>query len=152
MKTRTWLILLAAVPVVLAAALIGAWVMDRNSHEGEVARNVVLDGEAVGGFDDAEVEATVASLSQRYDGQPAELQSDADAVVASNGDLGFSVDQEATVAAVMAAGRSDSLPASSSPGLGPSSSPTRSSRLTTSIPKLPGRRSPSTPPPSTPIQ
>ncbi len=110
MKTRTWLILLAAIPVVLAAALIGAWVMDRNSHEGEVARNVVLDGEAVGGFDDAEVEATVASLSQRYDGQPAELQSDADAVVASNGDLGFSVDQEATIAAVMAAGRSESLP------------------------------------------
>ena len=110
MKTRTWLILLAAIPVVLAAALIGAWVMDRDSHQGEVARNVVLDGEAVGGLDDAEVGARVASLSQRYDGQPAELRSDAKAAVASNGDLGFSVNQEATLAAVMAAGRSDSLP------------------------------------------
>lgn len=110
MKTRTWLILLAAVPVVLAAALVGAWLIDRDAHQGEVARNVVLDGEALGGFDDAETEAAVTALSQRYDGQPAVLQSGADSVVASNGDLGFSVDQEATLAALLEAGRSDSLP------------------------------------------
>jgi vancomycin resistance protein YoaR len=110
MKTRTWLILLAAVPVVVAAALIGAWLVDRDAHQGEVARNVVLDGEAVGGLDGAAIEARVAALSERYNGQPAELQSEADQVVASNGDLGFAVDQDATLAAVLAAGRADSLP------------------------------------------
>ena len=49
---------------IAAVLLVGAWVLDQKViHDGMVMRNVTLDGDAVGGFGPADLDARLAAIA-----------------------------------------------------------------------------------------
>lgn len=98
--------LIALATVVGALALVvAAWAVDAGVHSGQVMRNVSLEGRPVGGLSATDVRAVVATLAEERAGVPVEVVTPAGTYELTAEQLGLEVDREATVAAVLAAGR-----------------------------------------------
>lgn len=91
------------------AALIGAWAIDTATHSGQAMRNVTLAGTAVGGLSETEVRAVVEQLSESTAGRPVHVSTPAGSLDSTAAALGLTVDREATVQAVLDAGRGSLL-------------------------------------------
>lgn len=87
-----------------------AWVVDTNSHDGEVLRNVTLAGRDVGGMNRAKLSAEVARLADRYAKSPVQVDAPGGGLVTTASDLKLSLEQNATVQAALDVGRDGSAP------------------------------------------
>jgi vancomycin resistance protein YoaR len=89
------------IPLVIVASAVLAWVVDARVHADQVPRNVVLNGRAVGGFGQGDLEAAVAAIAEDYGDTQVLIRSDDRELETTVGELGGEVDQEATVAAAL---------------------------------------------------
>src|SRR4051794_31680398 len=70
---RRLALIIASVIAGLLVLLLGAWALDSAVLSGQVARNVRLDGTAVGGLSDSDLRVEVAKLADEYEGRPVHL-------------------------------------------------------------------------------
>jgi len=89
--------------LVLAIALV--WAVDTNRHEGRVLRNVTLAGREVGGLDRAKLAAAVRQLAGRYAKSPVQVDAPGGSFVTTTADFRLTLQENATVQAVMDVGR-----------------------------------------------
>ena len=89
------------IPLVLVAVVALPWVVDGRVHADKVPRNVELDGQAIGGFDEADLDATVEDVAASYGETPVEIRSGDRNLETTVDQLGGEVDQEATVEAAL---------------------------------------------------
>ncbi len=99
-----------AVPVVLVALVVLAWVLGTRGDEDRVQRRVVLAGRPVGGLTEAELAAVVEQLAAELPGQRVEVRAPGGGFTTDGGSLGLRVAQPATVRAALRVGRSGALP------------------------------------------
>ena len=89
------------IPLVLVAVVALPWVVDGRVHADKVPRNVELDGQAIGGFDEADLGATVEDVAASYGETPVEIRSGDRNLETTVDQLGGEVDQEATAEAAL---------------------------------------------------
>jgi len=94
----------------LLALLVGAWAVDAGIHAGQVMRNVWLDGRPVGGLSETDLRAVVATLAEERAETPIEVVTPAGSYELTAERLGLKVDRDATIEAVLAAGRDSTAP------------------------------------------
>ncbi|MCP3936658.1 MAG: hypothetical protein GY708_14930 [Actinomycetia bacterium] len=87
-----------ALPVVLIA---GIWLGDGLSHGGEVARNVHIAGDTVGGLGPEDLDVRIQSIAARFDQTPIIIESSDGDIELDAGRLGVHVDVERTAQAAM---------------------------------------------------
>src|SRR5688572_3356624 len=100
-----------AVAGAVAVALIVLWTLDTRSHDGRVSRRISLAGADVGGLSRERLTAVVADLARRYPTTVIEISDGKKRLLTDAAELGIEVDEEATVATTMRAGRHGSPPA-----------------------------------------
>jgi vancomycin resistance protein YoaR len=107
---RNWVPLaLAAVPIVALVLLIGGWAVDTAALSGQVMRNVEVAGRSVGGLGEASLPDVMAEINDEVADRTVVVTSDDRRYETTAGELGLSVDPEATAEAALDAGRDDSL-------------------------------------------
>jgi vancomycin resistance protein YoaR len=99
---------MVAVPVVVAVLAVSAWAVDSAASSGEVGRNVEVAGKAVGGFDEAHLREVTAELAVSLTERPVTIRSDGKTYESTAAALGLTLDQDATVNAVLDVGRDGS--------------------------------------------
>jgi vancomycin resistance protein YoaR len=92
------------VPVALVAVLVIAWAVDSALAGDDVARNTELAGVPVGGMDETELGAVVEDLADDLPDTEVVIDAGDLELKSTAGDLGVSIDVEATTAAVTDAG------------------------------------------------
>ena len=95
--------------VILGMAPLVAFLVDRSRHQGRVARNVVLDGIAIGGMPLPDLESTLTATASQYASRPVVLLFDDLEIRSTAGEYGFALDVSATVAAVESVGSADGI-------------------------------------------
>jgi vancomycin resistance protein YoaR len=109
-ESRNWWPLgLAAIPVVALVLLIGGWAVDTVALSGQVMRNVEVAGRPVGGLSEASLPEVMGEVDQELASRPVVVTSGDRRYETTAGDLGLTVDAEATAEAALDAGRDDSL-------------------------------------------
>jgi vancomycin resistance protein YoaR len=86
-----------------------AWAVDTAALGGQVMRNVEVGGEPVGGLGEASLPAVMDGLDTSLDTRPVEVTTGEKTYRTTAGDLGLSLDADATTKAALDAGRGDSL-------------------------------------------
>ena len=95
---------LLAIPLVLAVLATAAWGVDTASG-GDVVRNVEVVGRPVGGQEDAELRSGLEALAAELTGRTVRLVTSRGELTTTAGELGLSLDVDATVERVLDAGR-----------------------------------------------
>lgn len=108
-RARRWALVAAGTFGGLLVLIVGAWAIDAAVHSGQVVRNVELDGQAVGGLSESDLRTVVAARDEAYASTPVRVGTPAGTVELSAAEVGLSIDEEATVAAVLDAGRDGSI-------------------------------------------
>ena len=104
-----WL-LLAVVPLALLLAVPTAWAIDNAVHDGQVVRNVSLEGRAIGGLAEGDLRLLVEGIADDYRLVEVQLRADDGVVIPLTAErAGLVVDVDATVGAAMAIGRAGGL-------------------------------------------
>ncbi|MFT7646024.1 MAG: vancomycin resistance protein YoaR [Candidatus Poriferisodalaceae bacterium] len=98
--------LFVGLPLLLVAVALAVWGIDTARHSDRVARNVTLAGETVGGLNPDEIRDRVGVLADRFSETPILIRTAAGETEHMAGDLGVSLDVDATVGAIEEAGRS----------------------------------------------
>lgn len=106
-RTRT--LFAAGVPLLLVAVLIAAWAVDTGADSGRVARNVDLGGSNVGRMPEDRLAATVRGIAGRYATTKVKVETLGHNYLVPASQLGLRLDEEATIAAAMRAGRTDTV-------------------------------------------
>jgi vancomycin resistance protein YoaR len=107
---RNWLpVGLAAIPVVAIALLIAGWAVDTVALSGQVMRNVEVAGRPVGGLGEAALPEVMDEVDQEIADRPVIVTSGDISYETTAGELGLSLDSDATAEAALDAGRSSSL-------------------------------------------
>jgi vancomycin resistance protein YoaR len=104
-----WPLMLAAVPVVALVLLIGGWAVDTAALSGQVMRNVEVAGRSVGGLGEASLPEVMEEVNAELASRPVRLTSGDRVYETTAGEIGLTVDAEATAEAALDAGRGDSL-------------------------------------------
>lgn len=107
-RPRTGTILGAGLPALLVVLFFGAWAFDTSAAADGTLRNVELDGRDIGARSDEEVAAAVADLAADFAQRQVRISSAGQTMASTAGDLGLTIDQAATVADVLDAGRDGS--------------------------------------------
>ena len=102
------IIAVAATPVVLVTLLFAAWAIDA-PPEDQVLRNVELVDRAVGGLGRSRLAGAVDAVADRYAGVTVRIATPDGDLEVPGERLGLTLDEEATVDAVLAVGRDDPL-------------------------------------------
>ena len=89
--------------------LLGAWAVDTAALSGQVMRNVQVAGRDVGGLGEASLPAVMEEINEDLAARPVVVTSGDRRYETTAGEIGLSVDTEATAEAALDAGRSDSL-------------------------------------------
>lgn len=97
--------------VVLVLCAVAAVALDMRAHRGKVARNVALTGQQLGGLHPAEVAALIRETAAELPRRQVRIEAGDGGFTTSAGALGATVDEPATAAAAMRAGRNGALPA-----------------------------------------
>ena len=108
-STQRLPLLLAAVPVLALVLLIGAWAIDTAALSGQVMRNVQVAGRDVGGLGEASLPEVMDEVNADLAARPVVVTSGDRRYETTAGEIGLTVDTEATAQAALDAGRSDSL-------------------------------------------
>ncbi len=108
--TRNWWPLgLAAIPLIALVVLIGGWAVDTAALSGQVMRNVEVAGRSVGGLGEASLPEVLDEVNEELAGRTVMVTSGDKSYETTAGELGLTVDSEATAEAALDAGRNDSL-------------------------------------------
>lgn len=107
-RPRTRSIIGVGLPVLVVLVFFGAWAFDTSAAADGTLRNVELDGRAIGARSDAEVAAVVADMATDFAGRGVEIRTGDRTLESTAGALGLSVDQAATIGAVLDEGRDGS--------------------------------------------
>ena len=103
-----WLAL-AIIPALAAVGFFGAWAADAAANSGEVARNVSLAGDTVGGLGTEDLTTRVEELAAGFSRTPIVVETSEGDIELTAADLGVSIDVPATVEEARRAGRDGSL-------------------------------------------
>jgi vancomycin resistance protein YoaR len=104
-RPRTGSILGVGLPLVVVLVFFAAWAFDTSAAADGSLRNVELDGVDIGGRTDTEVAAAVADRAADFATTKVEIRTPEKTMESTAGELGLSIDQAATVAAVLDEGR-----------------------------------------------
>ena len=104
-RARRLLLVTLAVVAGLAGLVVAAWAVDANRSETVASRNVTVAGHPVGGLDRARLAAVVDDVARAYGAEPVQVDAPGGGFDLGPGEIGLTVDRDATVAAVMRAGR-----------------------------------------------
>jgi len=107
--TKRWPLLAAAVPVLAIVLLVGAWAIDTAALSGQVMRNVEVAGREVGGLGEASLPDVMDEVNDELASRPVVVTSGDRRYETTAGEIGLSVDTEATAEAALDSGRGDSL-------------------------------------------
>jgi vancomycin resistance protein YoaR len=102
-------IVAAALPVVLLATLLAGWAIDERVHDDQAMRNISLSERAVGGLAEDDLRVAVESLAEDYPSTVVTIELPDRSIETTVGDLGGSVDVDATVAEVLEVRRDQSV-------------------------------------------
>jgi vancomycin resistance protein YoaR len=105
-----WKSLTLLVPVCAFALVVGAWAIDTAALGSDVVRNVSIGGKAVGRADRSTVTTTVEQLAAEFAATAVAITTPEGSYTSTAGELGLAIDQEATVDAVLDAGRNGAMP------------------------------------------
>lgn len=98
------------VPGALVVLWLVAFVVDSAAHSGQVARNVTLAGEEIGGLDETDLTERIDDLSQSYGRRDVLLRApDGTEFELTAAELGLAIDTEATAERALDAGRGNFL-------------------------------------------
>ncbi|HEX6595352.1 MAG TPA: VanW family protein, partial [Acidimicrobiales bacterium] len=103
------LVLAAVVAFIAVLAVLAAWAIDARAQRDAVLPRVDVGNRQVRGMDRAELGAWVAETAQRFSQASVVVESDGGGLEATVPELGAAVDEAATVADVLAAGREGSF-------------------------------------------
>jgi vancomycin resistance protein YoaR len=107
-RRRRWKrAVLIAVPVAVVVLLLGAWTVDARGHDGRVARNVSLAGHGVGGDSREELTAEVRNQADASRNVSVHIVTPTATYDTTAEALGLSMNEPATVDAVMKVGHKD---------------------------------------------
>ena len=104
------LLVIALGALVGFAAVVAAWLVDSRTHRDAVLPNVVLLDSRIRGVDADDLRAEVAAIAARFSTANVEVRTPEGSFQASVPDLGVAVNQQATIAEVLAAGRRGAAP------------------------------------------
>ena len=99
-----------AAPLVVIALVAAAWGIDTWRTGDDVVRNVTVAGAPVGGSDSERLSEHLAELSEQLPSTPIVIDAGEYVLESTAGQLGLSIDEEATAVEVHQLGRSDPLP------------------------------------------
>jgi vancomycin resistance protein YoaR len=103
-------IAVVAAPLVVIALVAAAWGVDAWRTGDDVVRNVTVAGAPVGGADADELTRELDELAQQLPSTPIEIDAGEYTLTSTAGELGLSIDAEATADEVHDIGRDDPLP------------------------------------------
>ena len=107
---RNWLpVALAGIPILLLVLLIGGWAVDTAALSGQVMRNVEISGRSVGGLGEASLPEVMDEIDAEIADRPVIVTSGDRRYETTAGEMGLTLDSDATSEAALDAGRSDSL-------------------------------------------
>ncbi|HEX6567781.1 MAG TPA: VanW family protein, partial [Acidimicrobiales bacterium] len=106
---RTWWPYAAAVPLVALALLVGGWAVDTAALSGQVMRNVEIAGRPVGGLGEASLPDVMDDVNAEVAARQVVVTSGDKTYETTAGEIGLTVDAEATAEAALDAGRRDAL-------------------------------------------
>jgi len=92
--------LVAILPLIAFTTLVATWAVDTAAHAGEVPRNVTLAGQSIGGLGDDDLRARLERVAGRFRLVPVMVETRAGLVQMTAGELGASIDIDATMEAV----------------------------------------------------
>lgn len=110
-KVQKILLLAVATPLAAIVLLTAAWGLDQAITSDKVARNVTVAGVEVGGSTPSELEVELQSLAKQVPETQVVIRSGSNTMTTTAGDLGLTMDVDATTAAINNIGRVDPLPA-----------------------------------------
>jgi vancomycin resistance protein YoaR len=104
-----WRVLAIAAPIAVVVLLLGAWAVDTAALSGQVVRNVEVGGMPVGGLGEESLPSLMDKLSERLAARPVTIVAGDKRYETTAGELGLTLDEEATAKAALDAGRGDNL-------------------------------------------
>ena len=104
-----WVLALAALPVLALVLLLGAWAIDTAALSGQVQRNVEVAGRPVGGLGEQSLPEVMTSIAEEVAARPVRVTSGDKVYETTAGEIGLTLDEQATSEAALDAGREDSL-------------------------------------------
>jgi vancomycin resistance protein YoaR len=108
-KRPSWTALGVAVPIAVVVLLLVSWAVDTAALSGQVMRNVEVAGRPVGGLGEASLPEVMTDIGDELAARPVRITAEDKVYDTTAGELGLSIDAEATSEAALDAGRSDSL-------------------------------------------
>ncbi len=104
-RPRTRSIIGVGLPVLVVLVFFGAWAFDTSAAADGTLRNVELDGRAIGSRSDDQVAEVVADMADEFGQREVQIRTGDRTLESTAGALGLSVDQAATIRAVLDEGR-----------------------------------------------
>ena len=108
-RGRKFGIVAAALPVILLIGLGVAWFVDERVHDEQAMRNISLNQKPVGGLAESHLRGSVADLAEGYPDTEIVIELPDRTIETTLGEIGGSVDVDATVAAVLDVRRDESV-------------------------------------------
>jgi vancomycin resistance protein YoaR len=102
-------IVAVVLPVALLAVLAVSWFVDEQIHDDQVVRNVSVSNVAVGGLGQPELQVAVESLAESYPSTEVSIELPDRTIETTIGEIGGSIDVDATVAEALDARRDQAL-------------------------------------------
>ena len=103
-------------PVLIFVLLIGGWAVDTAALSGQVVRNVEVAGRSVGGLGEESLPDVMEEVNEEIASRPVVITSGDLRYETTAGEIGLTLDSEATAESALDAGRRDSLLARPLPG------------------------------------
>lgn len=98
---------LLAIPLVIVILAVAAWAVDSASNSGQVPRNTELAGRQIGTSTATETREVVAEVATELEGRTVLITTDSGTVETTAGEIGLTLDEEATVEAALGADEDD---------------------------------------------
>jgi vancomycin resistance protein YoaR len=105
----SWNLVAVAAPIAVVLLLLAGWAVDTAALSGQVVRNVEVAGRPVGGLGEASLPEVMTGIGEELAARKVRVEAGERVYETTAGELGLSLDAEATSEAALDAGRSDSL-------------------------------------------
>jgi vancomycin resistance protein YoaR len=110
LRPRPRTLLGVGIPIALVAVLLAAWAIDAGASGGRVIRNIDLAGHDVGRMHEDRLTAVVHQVASAYATTPVEIRTTGHTYHSTAGEMGLTVDEEATVMAALDLGHTEAVP------------------------------------------
>lgn len=99
----------AAVPLLVLTLLIVSWAIDSAALSGQVVRNLEVAGHSVGGLSEDSLPEVIGEVADEVAQRPVLIRTDDQTFETTAGDIGLTLDEDATAEAALSFGRRDAL-------------------------------------------